>query len=91
MLLVADGQLQLENTAGEAMAAVSSLARSGAGSHIQTLGDMQRKLTAQGFLLLNASLVFRSHVAPVKDAKAWLPFFEKVMAGLAVQARATPP
>jgi uracil-DNA glycosylase len=89
MLLVADGQLQLENTAGEAMAAVSSLARSG-GSHIQTLDDMQRKLTAQGFLLLNASLVFRSHVAPVKDAKAWLPFFETVMAGLAAQARATP-
>lgn len=90
MLLVADGQLQLENTAGDAMAAVSSLARSGAGSHIQTLDDMQRKLTAQGFLLLNASLVFRSHVAPVKDAKAWLPFFETVMAGLATQARVTP-
>ena len=90
MLLVADGQLQLENTAGEAMAAVSVLARNGAGSHIQTLSDMQRKLTAQGFLLLNASLVFRSHVAPVKDAKAWLPFFETVMAGLAAQARATP-
>jgi len=90
MLLVADGQLQLENTAGDAMAAVSALARSGAGSHIQTLDDMQRKLTAQGFLLLNASLVFRSHVAPVKDAKAWLPFFETVMAGLAAQARTTP-
>jgi uracil-DNA glycosylase len=53
MLLVADGQL-LENTAGEAMAAVSAQARSGAGSHILTLADMQRKLTEQGFLLLNA-------------------------------------
>ena len=31
MLLVADGQLQLENTAGEAMAAISTKARSGAG------------------------------------------------------------
>lgn len=90
MLLVADGQLHLDNTAGAAMAAVASAARSGAGSHILTLADMQRKLTAQGFLLLNASLVFRSHVAPAKDAKAWLPFFETVMAGLAAQARATP-
>jgi uracil-DNA glycosylase len=90
MLLVADGQLQLENTAGEAMAAVSVQARSGAGSHILTLADMQQKLTEQGFLLLNASLVFRSHVAPVKDAKAWLPFFETVMAGLAAQATTVP-
>ena len=90
MLLVADGQLQLENTAGEAMAAVSARARSGAGSHILTLADMQNKLTAHGFLLLNASLVFRSHVAPAKDAKAWLPFFETVMAGLAAQAGKVP-
>jgi uracil-DNA glycosylase len=90
MLLVADGQLQLDNTAGEAMAAVSAQARCGAGSHILTLADMQRKLTEQGFLLLNASLVFRSHVAPVKDAKAWLPFFETVMAGLAAQAITVP-
>jgi uracil-DNA glycosylase len=90
MLLVADGQLQLSNTAGEAMAAVSAQARSGAGSHILTLADIQRKLTEQGFLLLNASLVFRSHVAPAKDAKAWLPFFETVTAGLAKQADPVP-
>ncbi|MRW89076.1 uracil-DNA glycosylase [Duganella sp. FT80W] len=90
MLLVADGQLQLESTAGEAMAAVSAQARSGAGSHILTLADMQRKLTEQGFLLLNASLVFRHHVPPVKDAKAWLPFFQTVMAGLAKQAEQVP-
>lgn len=90
MLLVADGQLQLENSAGDAMAAVSAQARSGAGSHILTLADMQRKLTEQGFLLLNASLVFRSHVPPVKDAKAWLPFFQTVMAGLAQQAVVAP-
>jgi uracil-DNA glycosylase len=90
MLLVADGQLQRDNTAGQAMAAVSAQARSGAGSHILTLAEMQDKLTEQGFLLLNASLVFRSHVAPVKDAKAWLPFFETVMAGLARQATTVP-
>src|SRR5471032_253901 len=84
MLLVADGQLALDNTAGAAMADMSARARSGAA--IQTLQQLQQKLTTQGFLLLNASLVFRAHVAPVKDARAWLPFFETVMAGLAAQA-----
>jgi uracil-DNA glycosylase len=81
MLLVADGQLELANTAGEALASVAARAR--AGSAIQTLAEMQERLTAHGFLLLNASLVFRPHVPPVKDAKAWLPFFETVMKGLA--------
>ncbi|MCU6499461.1 uracil-DNA glycosylase [Rugamonas sp. A1-17] len=90
MLLVADGQLAPDNTAGEAMAAVAARARDKSGSHIQTLAEMQQKLIQQGFLLLNASLVFRGHVAPVKDAKAWLPFFETVMAGLAAQASVTP-
>jgi len=90
MLLVADGQLAPDNTAGEAMAAVAAQARNGSGNHIQTLAEMQQKLIQQGFLLLNASLVFRSHVPPVKDAKAWLPFFETVMAGLAEQASTTP-
>lgn len=83
MLLVADGQLQEANTAGDAMAAVAAQAR--AGSAIQTLAEMQARLTAHGFLLLNASLVFRPHVAPVKDAKAWLPFFETVMRALAAR------
>ncbi|MFA9216416.1 MAG: hypothetical protein ACEQSK_04840 [Sphingomonadaceae bacterium] len=89
MLLVADGQLALNNTAGSALAAVAAHARGNAAC-IQTLADMQRKLTAHGFLLLNASLVFRAHVAPVRDARAWLPFFETVMAGLARQAATTP-
>lgn len=88
MLLVADGQLSADNCAGAALADVAARARDG--SAIQTLADMQEKLTAQGFLLVNASLVFRPHVAPAKDAKAWLPFFETVMAGLAVAAQTLP-
>jgi uracil-DNA glycosylase len=55
---------------------------------IQTLADLQDNLTAQGFLLLNASLVFRSHVAPVKDAKGWKPFFETVLRALAEHGQA---
>lgn len=83
MLLVADGQLEESNTAGEALAACSTRAKAGAA--IQTLAEMQERLHRHGFLLLNASLVFRPHVAPVKDAKAWLPFFETVMQALAAQ------
>ncbi|MGO4376693.1 uracil-DNA glycosylase [Pseudoduganella sp. RAF19] len=81
MLLVADGQLSEAQTNGEALAAVSAQARAGAA--VQTLAEVQERLTTHGFLLLNASLVFRPHIAPVKDAKAWLPFFETVMRALA--------
>ncbi len=90
MLLVADGQLDLDDTSSEAMAKIALAAHEGNGSHIATLAELQDKLTEQGFLLLNAALVFRHHVAPVKDAKAWLPFFETVMAGLAERASKAP-
>jgi uracil-DNA glycosylase len=87
MLLVADGQLQLEDTGGAAMAPVAAASR--ANGSIQTLAQLQDNLTAQGFLLLNAALVFRKHVAPVVDARAWLPFLQTVLAVLA--ERAAPP
>jgi len=81
MLLVADGQLQPDETGGAAMAPVAAAAR--ANGSIQTLAQLQDNLTAQGFLLLNAALVFRKHVAPVIDARAWLPFLQTVLAALA--------
>ncbi|MEC5159372.1 uracil-DNA glycosylase [Janthinobacterium sp. CG_S6] len=87
MLLVADGQLALADTSGVALAPVAANAR-GNGS-IQTLAELQANLTRRGFLLLNAALVFRAHVPPVQDAKAWLPFLQVVLAALA--ERAGPP
>jgi uracil DNA glycosylase len=66
MLLVADGQLNMDDTGGAALAPIAKAAR--AGGAIQTLAELQDKLIGQGFLLLNASLVFRKHVAPVVDA-----------------------
>jgi len=83
MLLVADGQLTLGNTSGEAMAPIALQARAIGSTYIQTLADLQKKLTENGFLLLNAALVFRPDVPPVKDAKAWLPFLEVVLTALA--------
>jgi uracil-DNA glycosylase len=86
MLLVADGQLQIEHTTGEALSAVADRARAAEGGMIQTLRELQDNLTRQGFLLLNSTLVYRPHVPPVKEAKAWLPFLQGVLAALADHA-----
>lgn len=88
MLLVADGQLDIARTSGDAMAHIALKARAIGSPYIQTREDLQGKLTEQGFLLLNATLVFRSHVPPLKEAKAWLPFLQTVLAGLADHAEA---
>ena len=84
MLLLADGQLAAGNTGGAALAPVAARAR--ANGSIQTLPQLQENLTRHGFLLLNAALVFRPHVAPVQDARAWLPFLQTVLAALAQRA-----
>lgn len=81
MLLVADGQLLIGDTGGAALAPVAAKAR--AGGAIQTLADLQCKLMRQGFLLLNAALVFRPHVAPPLEALAWQPFLQVVLNALA--------
>lgn len=86
MLLVADGQLALESTTGDAMSGVAQNAQSDGSQAIQLLADLQANMVEQGFLLLNASLVFRSDVPPVKDAKAWQPFMQAVLQGLAEAA-----
>lgn len=87
MLLVADGKLQPDATGGEAMAPVARAALED--GSIRTLAQLQDNLTAHGFLLLNAALVFRKHVAPAIDARAWLPFLQTVLAALSQQP--TPP
>lgn len=89
MLLVADGQLTIEQTTGDAMAVISLKARAIGSPFIQTLEQLQANLAAHGFLLLNAALVFRGHVAPAKDAKAWQPFLQTVLTALAEHAERT--
>jgi uracil-DNA glycosylase len=87
MLLAAGDQLQPDATGGAAMAPVALAARDN--GSIRTLQQLQANLTAQGFLLLNAALVFRPHVAPAIEARAWLPFLQTILAALA--DRPTPP
>src|SRR5450830_1994439 len=81
MLLVAGGHVQPDATGGAAMAPVAQAARQGA--MIATLDELQANLLDQGFLLLNAALVFRPHVPPPVEARAWLPFLKTVLAALA--------
>lgn len=83
MLMVADGLLEPEHTGGESVAVVSAQAMAPGAGFIQTLPDLQHNLTDHGFLLLNAALVYRPHVPPVKEAKAWRPFLETVLEALA--------
>jgi uracil-DNA glycosylase len=82
MLLVADGLLKPGQTSGEEVARVAATVRENAAEYTQTLEELQDNLTAHGFLLLNASLVFRPHVPPLKDAKAWQPFLQTVLDAL---------
>ena len=86
MLMVADGLLMPDATGGDAVAAVAQRALAADSTFIQTLPDLQANLTKQGFLLLNAALVFRPHVAPVRDAKAWRPLLQAVLEALASRA-----
>ncbi|MFP5391621.1 MAG: uracil-DNA glycosylase [Gammaproteobacteria bacterium] len=81
MLLVADGLLHPDKTGGEALAPIAS--RAAEAGLVRTLAELQDNLIREGFLLLNASLVFRPTVAPVVDARAWQPLLQAVLAALA--------
>ena len=83
MLLVAEGLLKEDSTSGDAMAHISLKARAIGSPFIQILTELQANLTRNGFLLLNAALVFRPHVQPAKEAKAWQPLLQRVFAALA--------
>ncbi len=91
MLMVADGLLEPEHTGGKSVAVVSAQAMAPGSGFIQTLPDLQHNLTDHGFLLLNAALVYRPHVPPVKEAKAWRPFLETVLEALADRPGLPPP
>ncbi len=86
MLLVADGQILIAQTTGDALVGVSSKAQAAPSTVIQTLPELQVNLTKHGFLLLNAALVFRPHVPPVKEAKPWMLFLQTVLAALIAHA-----
>ncbi len=80
MLLVADGLLDPADTGASALACLASRVQHE--GLVASLPELQDNLLQQGFLLLNASLVFRPHVAPAIDARAWLPFLRTVLGAM---------
>ena len=82
MLLVADGLVSVSNTSGNALAQIAVEARAGSSQMIRALSDLQDKLHQHGFLLLNATPVYRSHVPPRKESRPWLPFVQIVLEAL---------
>lgn len=90
MLLVADHKLTADNTSGDALAVIAKQAMQSDSGYITSGIELQNHLHQQGFLLLNASLVFRAHVKPAHDAKAWKPFFDVILEALAKIPETTP-
>ncbi len=86
MLLVADGQLSPSETTGESIRRVSQQVTATESSMIRKLSELQDNLHHNGFLLLNATPVFRPDVTPVKESQAWQPFLQTVLDTLASHA-----
>lgn len=86
MLLVAEETLKPDNTGGDAMADVARVGRAPDSPYISQLSELQQAMLKHGFLLLNATLVFRPDVSPVKESKAWQPFFFVILEALSEYA-----
>lgn len=82
MLLVAEGRLQPDKLGKEHMMKLVNDVISHDQTVIRTIEDLQANLLGNGFLLLNASLVFRKEVSAAKETKAWMPFFYSVLGAL---------
>ncbi|WP_151445889.1 uracil-DNA glycosylase [Lacisediminimonas profundi] len=91
MLLVCDGTLSPDQCTGEPLAAASQKARAAGNNYIQSLTELQESLHEHGFLLLNATLVYRPEVPPMKDGRAWRPFFQAVLTALGERQEQSPP
>lgn len=83
MLLVAGKHLTPGRTGSEAMVAIAAKVGAAGSPFIRTRAELEANLARHGFLLLNAALVFRQHVPPLKEARAWQPFLQTVLAALA--------
>ena len=86
MLLVADGYLTLDDTSSRALTSFVQQMRQESDKYVQTMMQLQDNFLKHGFLMLNASLVFRSEVSPAEDAKVWRIFLQFVFEALAQQA-----
>jgi uracil-DNA glycosylase len=73
MMLVVRGDLEETNVSQTAIAALDN------SIYTQTAAELFGHFLDQGFLLLNASLVFRGAERVKADAQAWVPFLETLL------------
>ena len=73
MMLIAAGKLKAGHTTQNDIASLDKQA------FISTNEELFQNFLRHGFLLLNASPVLQPEQPPQKDAKAWLPFIQKVL------------
>lgn len=73
MMLVAADMLDSHHTGQENIAQLDK------SSLVATNQELFQNFLRHGFLLMNASLVFRKSVRPQNDAKAWHPFLQVVI------------
>ncbi|MFZ6817978.1 uracil-DNA glycosylase [Undibacterium sp. Ji22W] len=85
MLLIDDQKIKLEQTSSATIVPIVQELRSDPDHYVQTMEQLKTNFLRQGFLMLNASLVFRADVSPTVDARAWLPFLQVVFYALAQQ------
>lgn len=76
MGLIAEGLLSPSETSQPAIAALD---KSGL---VATMGDLQRRLQEEGFLLLNTALTFSAKGRAVQDARHWAGFRGAVLEGI---------
>lgn len=73
MLLVTDGKLHPNKSGQEEIAKINK------DGLVQTNDEFFTNFIRHGFLLLNATPVLQTGVAPQKDARAWLPFIGEIL------------
>lgn len=88
MLLVSDGTLSPDKLGKEYMIQVVKEVIEKDPTYIRTIDDLQANLLGNGFLLLNASLVFRQEVSASEETKVWMPFLYSVLESLDAYQRA---
>lgn len=79
MALVASEELDKENTSQEALARIDRSEK------INTIDALRLNFEKNGVLLLNTALVFTDKKSSSKHIKAWRPFIQKLLEGLAIQ------
>jgi len=90
MLLVANGMLSASDTGAAAIVAALGANASGQPTLVRTRAELQDNLLRQGFLLLNATPVYRKHVPAPQEARPWRHFLACVLEALAEHGERTP-